>query len=288
MWYELWSVELLKLTTVGAVQFFDMVELQVTEIEAAPPETAVNSPAGDFDTIGSMPVTGVPKFFPNSEPIGTVAVISNTFNHPALDEDPLEKNQQLFATVPADSTARQTLRGDGLRSIDGTGVHFSSAAVAEVEAEAPMLDLRTYSRPIEAPNMPVCASADTCLSTTPDVSRLVPARISPSLIIARKAEGMKSSTVGKATGTLGRTGFLPPVSSILKPRTSRFFVCDVIGCGMKFSLKFNLTAHHRVHTGEKPFACTYPTCGKKFKWKSSLSFHENLHLREVVEDELSC
>ncbi|XP_064090673.1 uncharacterized protein LOC135204382 [Macrobrachium nipponense] len=58
--------------------------------------------------------------------------------------------------------------------------------------------------------------------------------------------------------------------------TREKFICN--DCGKAFSLKRNLIAHTRIHTGEKPFMCK--ECGKAFSQKSSLTLHMRLHTGE--------
>lgn len=51
------------------------------------------------------------------------------------------------------------------------------------------------------------------------------------------------------------------------------YSCSFLGCGKVFNKKWNLTAHQRVHSGDKPFECRLG-CGKNFMWTSSRVHHE--------------
>ncbi|XP_064085707.1 gastrula zinc finger protein XlCGF26.1-like isoform X1 [Macrobrachium nipponense] len=54
------------------------------------------------------------------------------------------------------------------------------------------------------------------------------------------------------------------------------FACDT--CGKKFTEKYNLVVHFRIHTGEKDYACN--VCGKKFRHKNTLKCHLRVHTGE--------
>ena len=53
----------------------------------------------------------------------------------------------------------------------------------------------------------------------------------------------------------------------------RNFNCSY--CDKKFTRKFILVEHERIHTGDKPYSCSY--CDHKFSRSSALKRHERIH-----------
>lgn len=52
-------------------------------------------------------------------------------------------------------------------------------------------------------------------------------------------------------------------------------VCSVAGCGKRFAHTSNLRVHERSHFGDKPHICPFPDCGKQFRHPSSRDDHYN-------------
>lgn len=70
------------------------------------------------------------------------------------------------------------------------------------------------------------------------------------------------------------------VTTAATPSPSERYGCPHPGCSRAFSRSYNLKAHRRIHSGDRPFVCAVHACGKTFRWRSSLTSHTAWHARQ--------
>jgi uncharacterized Zn-finger protein len=76
-----------------------------------------------------------------------------------------------------------------------------------------------------------------------------------------------SSSLAPMPGTVKKRTLELNEDGTIKRRKLTAFPCMHVGCGHIFSTRSNLSAHMRVHSGERPFVCDINGCGKAFVQK---------------------
>lgn len=75
-----------------------------------------------------------------------------------------------------------------------------------------------------------------------------------------------------------RTSAIPVQTTPIERR--RVYECSYPNCGKNYFKSSHLKAHHRIHTGERPFCCKWENCERRFSRSDELSRHKRTHTGE--------
>nr|CAD7203420.1 unnamed protein product [Timema douglasi] len=100
----------------------------------------------------------------------------------------------------------------------------------------------------------------------------------------RKGSPGKSRCPRQACRTVQTLGRVPEPKTGCFARQIKTWVCRI--CNKQFTMRGDLRAHERIHTGEKPYRCTH--CDKRFNRSNNLKTHLRTHTGERPFSCLEC
>lgn len=185
-----------------------------------------------------------PFYIPNTSLSSTYDAVSSVF---------LDNSTTQPSPAPSDET------GLTPRTSNSYGSHRSQFPAMTYEEH-----IRIYNSIQQDHN----ATNNTIVSPTPPAFS---SSVNNKVVLSQASQSTNASNSTKHTKK--RSAVPKSNSTTAADPKIRAFLCKAPGCEKRFTKKWNLQAHGRMHTGYAPFQCRH-NCGLRYMWMSSRKGHE--------------